>query len=79
MSGGDGPGAQATRRTLRASDAELDAIVLRFQYELVRIHSWPNRNGRHARLAAEPLLEATRAAAWRNDIVARRHRRAPAA
>jgi Fic family protein len=40
------------------TDAELDDIVMRFHYELVRIHPWPNGNGRHARLAADVLLEA---------------------
>lgn len=37
------------------SDAEVDAIAARFHHELVRIHPWPNGNGRHARLATDLL------------------------
>lgn len=44
---------EASRRTT----AELDEIAMRFHHELVRIHPWPNGNGRHARLAADLLLE----------------------
>ena len=29
----------------------------RFHHELVRIHPWPNGNGRHSRLATELLLQ----------------------
>lgn len=36
---------------------ELDDIAVRFHHELVRIHPWPNGNGRHARLATDLLLE----------------------
>lgn len=34
----------------------LDEIALRFHHRLVRIHPWPNGNGRHARLATDSLL-----------------------
>ena len=47
-----------TRARHDASDksaSTLDDIVMRFHYELVRIHPWPNGNGRHARLAADQL------------------------
>lgn len=37
------------------ADAEIDAIAIRFHHELVRIHPWPNGNGRHARLATDLL------------------------
>ena len=37
------------------ADAEVDAIATRFHHELVRIHPWPNGNGRHARLATDLL------------------------
>lgn len=37
-------------------DESLDEIAAQFHYELVRIHPWPNGNGRHARLAADLLL-----------------------
>lgn len=38
------------------ADAELDGIATHFHHELVRIHPWPNGNGRHARLATDLLL-----------------------
>ncbi len=41
----------------RKTNGEWDDIAMRFHYELVRIHPWPNGNGRHARLAADLLLE----------------------
>lgn len=34
----------------------LDEIALRFHHRLVRIHPWPNGNGRHSRLATDLLL-----------------------
>lgn len=34
----------------------LDGLAVRFHHELVRIHPWPNGNGRHGRLAADLLL-----------------------
>lgn len=34
-----------------------DEIAVRFHYRLTFIHSFPNGNGRHARLAADILLE----------------------
>lgn len=33
----------------------LDEIAVRFHHRLVRIHPWPNGNGRHARLATDLL------------------------
>lgn len=36
----------------------LDDLAVRFHHELVRIHPWPNGNGRHARLAAELLVSS---------------------
>jgi Fic-DOC domain mobile mystery protein B len=35
-----------------------DEIAARFHHRLVQIHLYPNGNGRHARLAAELLLES---------------------
>ena len=49
--------ARAQYEASRKANAELDDIAMRFHYELVRIHPWPNGNGRHARLAADLLLE----------------------
>jgi Fic-DOC domain mobile mystery protein B len=37
-------------------DAALDDIALHFHHELVRIHPWPNGNGRHARLMTDIVL-----------------------
>ncbi len=37
--------------------AALDEIAMRFHHRLVYIHPWPNGNGRHARLAADLLLQ----------------------
>jgi Fic-DOC domain mobile mystery protein B len=48
-----------TRAQYEASDkssAALDEIATRFHHQLVRIHPWPNGNGRHARLATDLLL-----------------------
>lgn len=36
--------------------ASIDEIAARFHHGLVRIHPWPNGNGRHARLATDCLL-----------------------
>ena len=44
---------EASTRTAK----ELDEIAMRFHHNLVRIHPWPNGNGRHARLATDLLLE----------------------
>ncbi|MEX2182629.1 MAG: mobile mystery protein B [Gemmatimonadaceae bacterium] len=38
-------------------DDALDKLAARFHHELVRIHPWPNGNGRHGRLATDLLLE----------------------
>lgn len=35
----------------------LDELAARFHHELVKIHPWPNGNGRHGRLATELLLQ----------------------
>lgn len=35
-----------------------DEIAVRFHYRLVSIHCFPNGNGRHARLAADYLIES---------------------
>lgn len=35
---------------------QVDGIAVRFHHRLVRIHPWPNGNGRHARLATDLLL-----------------------
>lgn len=35
----------------------VDEVATRFHHEVVRIHPWPNGNGRHARLATDLLLE----------------------
>ncbi len=37
--------------------AAIDEIATRFHHQLVRIHPWPNGNGRHSRLATDLLLE----------------------
>ena len=34
-----------------------DEIAMRFHHGLVRIHPWPNGNGRHGRVATDLLLE----------------------
>ena len=38
--------------------AALDELAVRFHHELVRIHPWPNGNGRHGRLATDVLLRS---------------------
>ena len=48
-----------TRAQVAASGrtpAELDDVAMRFHHVLVRVHPWPNGNGRHARLATDVLL-----------------------
>lgn len=40
----------------QGGDEELDHLAARFHHELVRIHPWPNGNGRHGRLATDLLL-----------------------
>jgi Fic-DOC domain mobile mystery protein B len=49
-----------TKTQYDASDkgeTTLDDIAVRFHHQLVRIHPWPNGNGRHARLATDLLLK----------------------
>jgi Fic-DOC domain mobile mystery protein B len=38
-------------------DHAVDQLAARFHHALVRIHPWPNGNGRHSRLAADLLLQ----------------------
>ena len=45
------------RMQVDAAGADLDAIAARFHHRLVWIHPFANGNGRHARLAADLLLE----------------------
>lgn len=48
-----------TKEQYRASDKSetaLREVAMRFHHQLVRIHPWPNGNGRHARLATDALL-----------------------
>lgn len=47
----------AAQRAEAAGSAALDDIAIRFHHRLVVIHPWPNGNGRHARLAADVLIE----------------------
>jgi Fic-DOC domain mobile mystery protein B len=42
------------------SAANRDDIAVRFHHQLVRIHPWPNGNGRHARFATDRVLERWR-------------------
>jgi Fic-DOC domain mobile mystery protein B len=48
----------AQRATGGDAVAALDDTALRFHHRIVRIHPWPNGNGRHARLATDLLLRA---------------------
>lgn len=51
-------GNTATQRAAIADhNGALDELAARFHHELVRIHPWPNGNGRHGRLATDLLLE----------------------
>lgn len=43
-----------------ADRTAVDDIAARFHHELVRIHPWPNGNGRHSRFAADLLLRRWR-------------------
>ena len=49
---------RAQRASSDDTPAALDEIALRFHHQMVRIHPWPNGNGRHARLATDLLLES---------------------
>jgi Fic-DOC domain mobile mystery protein B len=56
-----------TQTQVMASDrsaASLDDIAVRFHHQLVRIHPWPNGNGRHARFATDRVLEQWRRPAF---------------
>jgi len=35
-----------------------DEIAIRFKYEIVKIHCFPNGNGRHSRIIADTLIES---------------------
>ena len=35
-----------------------DGIAIRFKYEIVKIHCFPNGNGRHSRIIADTLIES---------------------
>lgn len=37
-------------------DDAIDRLAARFHHELVKIHPWPNGNGRHGRMATDLLL-----------------------
>jgi len=43
-------------RASSGSAEDLDDLAVRFHHRLVRIHPWPNGNGRHARMATDALL-----------------------
>lgn len=49
---------KAQYESAKGSPAELDALAVRFHHQLALIHTWPNGNGRHARLATDLLLES---------------------
>jgi Fic-DOC domain mobile mystery protein B len=46
------------RYWIENSTYEPDEIAVRFHHKLVSIHSYPNGNGRHARLATDLLLKS---------------------
>lgn len=47
----------ALQRAALGDDGDaLDKLAARFHHELVRVHPWPNGNGRHGRLATDLLL-----------------------
>lgn len=46
----------AQMKAITSDDEALDRLAARFHHELVRIHPWPNGNGRQGRLATELLL-----------------------
>lgn len=37
---------------------DLDELAIRFKYEIVKIHCFPNGNGRHSRIMADILIES---------------------
>lgn len=47
-----------TAHWLKHNTYSVDEIAVRFHHRLVSIHPFPNGNGRHARLAADLLLES---------------------
>jgi Fic-DOC domain mobile mystery protein B len=47
---------RAQYEALAGDGEELDRLAARFHHDLVRIHPWPNGNGRHGRAATELLL-----------------------
>jgi Fic-DOC domain mobile mystery protein B len=42
---------------IECSSLHLDEVAVSFHHQLTRIHPFPNGNGRHARMAADLLLE----------------------
>lgn len=47
---------KAQYEATKGEGEELDRLAARFHHELVRIHPWPNGNGRHGRMATDLLL-----------------------
>ena len=50
-------GARAQYAAITGDGDALDNLAARFHHGLVRIHPWPNGNGRHGRKATDILLE----------------------
>jgi Fic-DOC domain mobile mystery protein B len=44
------------RTWLQYETYPLDEVAVRLHHQLVRVHPWPNGNGRHARLVADVLV-----------------------
>ena len=42
----------------KAGDEEVDLLAVKFHYDVVAVHPFPNGNGRHARQMADLLLRA---------------------
>ena len=60
-----------SRASFRLDSLKLEEIVIRFHHGLVWIHSFPNGNGRHSRLAADLLLygKSKKRFFWGSQIV----------
>ena len=52
------------RGTSPYTTSQFIALAVEFHYELVRIHAFPNGNGRHARFCADRLAENLRKPAF---------------
>lgn len=65
---------------IAAGSESPQALAVRFHHELVRIHPFPNGNGRHGRMASDYLLMAfgqppfTGGATWKADVEVLRSR-----